>query len=262
MNERIPKVIHYCWFGNNELPLDVKGCINSWKKYCPDYKIIRWDESNFDVKMFKYTQQAYSEKKWAFVSDVARLYIIYKNGGVYLDTDVELIKPLDDLLDNECFMGFEQGNSVATGLGFGAKPNNEIIYKNLQLYINLSFYNVDGSLNLKPCPEYTTELLIKYGLKPNGKTQKFNNIKVYSVDYFCPRLLTNGGANTNSFTYSIHHYAGSWISVYDKNKQAYRVEIYTKYGKFGLKIIDGIFLFKENGFFYFIKRLFSFKWLK
>jgi len=123
----IPKIIHYCWFGNNELTQSALDCINSWKKYCPDYTIIRWDETNFDVNKYVFTKEAYEMKKWAFVSDVARLDIIYNNGGIYLDTDVELIRNIDSLLKDELFIGFENKEYVANGLGFGAVKGNEII---------------------------------------------------------------------------------------------------------------------------------------
>ena len=112
----IPKVIHYCWFGGNPLPKSAKKCIDSWKKYCPDYKIIRWDESNFDINCTPYCEKLYNEKRWAFLSDYARLKIIYENGGIYFDTDVELVKPLDDLLHNQCFMGIDTTFLVSNGL--------------------------------------------------------------------------------------------------------------------------------------------------
>ena len=123
----IPKVIHYCWFGKGEMPKLAKKCIRSWKKYCPDYEIICWNEDNFDLSQNRYMREAYEAGKWAFVSDFARLKIIYENGGIYLDTDVEIIKPIDDLTVNRGFMGFDEKGIVATGLGFGAEKGNEII---------------------------------------------------------------------------------------------------------------------------------------
>ena len=132
----IPKVIHYCWFGKGEMPKLAKKCIKSWKKYCPDYEIICHNEDNFDCFQNRYMSEAYQAKKWAFVSDYARLKIIYDNGGIYLDTDVEIIKPIDDLLRNKGFMGFDEKGIVATGLGFGAEKGNEIIGEFLKDYNN------------------------------------------------------------------------------------------------------------------------------
>ena len=132
----IPKIIHYCWFGGNEIPENDKKCIESWKKYCPDYKIIRWDESNYDYKKNSYMREAYEAKKWGFVPDYARLDIIYNYGGIYLDTDVELLKSLDEILDCEGFFGFESENLVNLGLGFGAVKGNEII-RDMMLQLSL-----------------------------------------------------------------------------------------------------------------------------
>ena len=117
----IPKKIHYCWFGGNPLPELAIKCLESWKKYCPDYEIIEWNETNFNLDSCEYVREAYQAKKWAFVSDYARLKVVYDNGGIYLDTDVELIKSLDRLLKNKSFFGTETTGVVATGLGFGAE---------------------------------------------------------------------------------------------------------------------------------------------
>ena len=120
----LPKKIHYCWFGGNELPDLAIKCIESWKKYCPDYEIIEWNETNFDLECCDFVKEAYKAKKWAFVSDYARLKVVYDNGGIYLDTDVELVKSLDILLQEKCYFGEETTGYVATGLGFGAENGN------------------------------------------------------------------------------------------------------------------------------------------
>lgn len=130
----IPKKIHYCWFGKNPLPNEVKKCIESWKLFCPDYEIIEWNEENYDVFKIDYMAEAYKAEKYAFVSDYARLDIIYNNGGIYLDTDVELIRPLDDLLHHSCYLGMELPGRVATGLGFGAVKGNNFLYENMKYY--------------------------------------------------------------------------------------------------------------------------------
>ena len=123
----IPKKIHYCWFGNNPLPESVQRCIESWKKYCPGYEIIEWNEGNYNINKIPFIEKAYKEKKYAFVSDYARLDIIYNEGGIYLDTDVELIKNIDPLLEHSCFLALESCGAVATGLGFGSIKKHSFI---------------------------------------------------------------------------------------------------------------------------------------
>lgn len=169
----IPKVIHYCWFGGGEKPDLLKACIASWKKYCPDYEIKEWNERNFDVNMFTYTKEAYEAKKWAFVSDVARLMIVYTYGGIYLDTDVELLGNIDFLLNYPMFMFFESERLLNTGLGFGAEKNNDIIKSVLFDYENKSFYKNNGKYNMMICPEINTEVITNLisELKLDGTTQ-------------------------------------------------------------------------------------------
>lgn len=221
----IPKVIHYCWFGKNELPEDAKRCIASWKKFCPDYEIIEWNETNYDVRKNKYMSDAYDEKKWAFVSDYARIDIIYNYGGIYLDTDVELLRPLDELLKDKMFCGWESRdpildekkityeNSVNLGLGFGAEKNNIALKDILDLYEKLNFINEDGSLNLMACPHYQTEILKQYGLDDTKRTyQKLKDeIIVYPESYFSPKSMTTREITLTDETYSIHHFSGTWI---------------------------------------------------
>lgn len=219
----IPKTIHYCWFGGKNKPKDVLDCISSWKKYCPDYKIIEWNEQNYDVHKNRYMSDAYKEKKWAFVSDYARIDVIYTYGGIYLDTDVEVLKSFDALLDEEMFCGFESRDplmkkygmkydeAVSFGLGFGAVKGHKVLKDLLDLYTHLNFYNSDGSLNLIACPYYQTEVLIKYGLAANQQTQRFNGGIAYSPEYFCPQSnLTNEMLHLTSNTYSIHHFSSTW----------------------------------------------------
>lgn len=212
----INKVIHYCWFGDKPLTKLAIKCINSWKKYCPDYKIIRWDESNYNIHKNKYMEQAYDNKKWGFVPDYARLDIIYNHGGIYLDTDVELIKNLDELLKYNGYAGFE-GNYVNLGLGFGAEKNNWIIKKMLNHYNNLLFENNDGGLNLTPSPKLQTEVLLNLGLNKTKKIQYIdNNFVILPKDYLCPIDIDTGKNNITSNTLSIHHYAASWTTKRNK----------------------------------------------
>ena len=214
----IPKVIHYCWFGGNPLPELAKKCIKSWKKYCPDYEIIEWNESNFDFNCCDYAKEAYQAKKWAFVSDVARMKIIYEYGGIYLDVDVEVIKPLDDLLLNDAYFGFEADKYIATGLGFGACKGNELIGLFLDDYYNRSFVKDDGSFDTTPCPQIQTSILLKFGLIQNGTKQIIKNATIFPTDFFCPLDYNTGKTTITSNTYSIHHFNASWVPLTTKLK--------------------------------------------
>lgn len=207
----IPKVIHYCWFGNNPLPFEVKKCINSWKKICPDYEIRRWDETNFDVYQNDFIKSAYGSKAWAFVSDYARLKIVYDEGGIYLDTDVELKKSLDELRKNEGFFAIQQeGHYCNTGLGFGAKKENEIVKTMLDLYDDL-IYSEENKFSIA-CPYLNTKALEKYGYSYSDDVIVIHNNLVLPPRFMDPiapgknkeYLLCND-------TVSIHHYSASWM---------------------------------------------------
>ena len=233
----IPKIIHYCWFGKGELPKLAKKCIKSWKKYCPDYEIICHNEDNFDLNQNRYLSEAYKAGKWAFVSDYVRLKVIYDNGGIYLDTDVELIKPIDDLLSNEGFMGFDEKGIVATGLGFGAEKGNEIVAEFLKDYDNISFILPDGSYDVTPCPDRNTEALKRLGMDITNTNQNFKGVTFFPDEYFCPMNYYTGKKTITKNTYSIHHYSASWTSKVTKRttriKRIIGVKMYNKiYGKF------------------------------
>ena len=208
----IPKIIHYCWFGGKEKPKSVIKMIASWRKYCPDYQIKEWNETNFDISINQYTQEAYKAKKWAFVSDVARLYAIYSEGGIYMDTDVEVVKSFDSLLENNAFAGFEGTKWIGTNI-IGAEAKNPIIAEFISLYNNTKFVKEDNSLDQTTNVERFTDLLInKYVLSLNGKLQNLNNIKIYPTDYFCPYDYINGKLLQSKNTFSIHWYSQSWIN--------------------------------------------------
>lgn len=207
----IPKIIHYCWFGGKEKPNSVIKMINSWKKYCPEYEIKEWNENNFDININQYTREAYNAKKWAFVSDVARLYALYTEGGIYMDTDVEVVRSLDSLLDHNVFIGFEGTEWIGTNM-IGAEKESLFIKEFLYLYNNDKFINNDNSLNTTTNVERITDLLKKkYGVTLNGQEQTVANIHLYPTDYFCPYDYINGRLNRTSNTYSIHWYSQSWI---------------------------------------------------
>lgn len=208
----IPKIIHYCWFGGNPLPKETERCIESWKKYCPNYDIVCWNETNYDIEKNVYVRQAYKNKKWAFLTDYVRLDVVYRYGGVYLDTDVELIRNIDNLLIHECYMGMEQIGTVATGLGFGSVAYNEFIYENMKLYEEIDYTNDKGIFNPPTCVKMTTNLLRQRGLVSENRIQKINNVVVYPPEFFCPMKMGTRKIKTTSNTYSIHHYTSSWYT--------------------------------------------------
>lgn len=208
----IPRTIHYCWFGKEKIPEQNQRWMESWKKYCPDYRIIEWNEQNYDVSKNLYMKQAYEKGKWAFVSDYARVDIIAQYGGVYLDTDVELLKNIDPLLRNEAFCGFESKHYVSFGLGFGAVKGHRIIEELREDYEKRRFVLDNGELNEIACPIYQTELLEKHGLKRNGKFQILKEITIYPEMILCPMSPYTLQIPQNlEKSYSIHHFIGSWL---------------------------------------------------
>lgn len=214
----IPKIIHYCWFGRNPLPASARKCIASWRKYLPDYEIKEWNEDNFDVNSIAYTRQAYEAKKYAFVSDYARFWILYHYGGLYFDTDVEVVADMDEIISRGAFMGIEQGASldrkpmVAPGLGLGVEAGHVFYHKMLQVYANQSFINPDGSQNNLTIVTYTTRELYAHGMKPYEDVQEVDGIWIYPADYFCPMDSTTGIITRTKRTVAIHHYDCSWMN--------------------------------------------------
>ena len=206
----IPKKIHYCWFGGNPPPKPVTKCINSWKKHCPDYEIIGWNEQKFDISTAPiYVREAYEHKKYAFVSDYVRLYAMYNYGGIYMDTDVEVVKPLDDILQNDAVFGFEECGFIATSF-MAAKENNSFIKEFMELYNNEIFVKSDGSLNTKTNVERLTPLLEGKSLKKDNSFQILDGgIAVYPKDYFSPFDNSTGVLHKTENTLAIH-----WMKLY------------------------------------------------
>lgn len=204
----IPKIIHYCWFGRNPKPKLAERCIESWKKYCPDYEIVEWNEDNFDVNMNGYTRMCYEQKKYAFLSDYARLVVVAKHGGVYFDTDVEVVKPVDSLLFNQAFYCFETSEYVASGLGFGSVPHGTTITAMLHEYDFL----LDGTQGTRGCPRLNTSALVKMGLKQNGSLQTVEDALILPSDYMNPFDPATGRMNKTANTVSIHWYSAAWLS--------------------------------------------------
>ena len=217
----IPKIIHYCWFGGNSLPDDAKKCIASWKKYFPDYEIKEWNESNFNLTCCDYIKEAYQAKKWAFVSDYARFWILYNYGGLYFDTDVEVIKPMEDLVEKGPFMGEEAGlpnsrkSECNPGLGLAAAPGLGLYKEILDYYNTQHFLNPDGSINQETVVAKVTDLLSKHGFRGDGSIESVDGIYVYPPEYFCPLNYATGEMNITSNTRSIHHYSASWHGFLD-----------------------------------------------
>lgn len=207
----IPKIIHYCWFGGKELPPLAKKCIASWKKYCPDYQIIRWDESNFDLDQIPYTRWCYDNGKWAFLSDYVRLAVVAERGGLYFDTDVELVQNPDHLLQYEAFYGFENNENVNTGQGFGAQAKHASLEAMKQPYLDLT-PDENGVFPLQACPALNTSALLPFGLKCNGKHQNVAGAEVLPMDFLNPYDSNTGRLQKTKNTISVHWYSMSWLS--------------------------------------------------
>ncbi len=207
----IPKKIHYCWFGRGEKPKLAKKCIKSWKKCCPDYEIIEWNEENFNISAYPYAKYCYDNKKWAFLSDFVRLVVVYEHGGIYFDTDVETVKSFDALLEHSAFFGFENSEHVASGLGFGAVPKHSSIKAMMDEYFALE-PDSEGSFPIIGCPILNTKALVSLGMKQNGEYQMIDDIAVLPIDYMNPYDDPTGRLNKTENTYSIHWYSKSWLS--------------------------------------------------
>lgn len=207
----IPKIIHYCWFGGNPKSGLILSCIESWKKYLPDYEIREWNEETFDVNCNTYVRQAYEAKKWAFVSDYARLHALYNYGGIYLDTDVEVLKNLDCFLDNEAFTGFEAKDSPITAV-MGTKAGNPEFKDLLDYYNDKTFIKEDGSYDITTNTTIISGILKNKGIVLNGKMQKLDSITIYPQIYFCPNNFSRIWNMPSKKSYAIHHFDQSWKS--------------------------------------------------
>lgn len=206
----IPKRIFYAWFGNDVLPIKVKDRVQQWKNMLPDYEFVEINETNFDVKRYAFAQQAYEAGEWAFVSDVARLDFVYRFGGVYLDVDVEILKPLDDLLTATSFWGLENSDAINSGLIFGGHEGNRDIFNLLNLYQDLQFNpnEIFSSITVGIITRY----FLQHGFKYKNKRQVVgvDSAVIYPTSYFAP-IHYWGGGRANSRSVTIHHYSGTWI---------------------------------------------------
>lgn len=206
----IPKIIHYCWFGGKPIPERNRKWMESWQQLCPDFEIREWNESNYDVRKEPFMAEAYDAKKWGFVSDYARLDILAKYGGFYLDTDVELLKSLDQLIAQPAFCGFEDCEHVNCGLGFGAIPQHPLLKALRDDYDGKHFLQEDGSYNMTPSPVYWTERLKNFDLRLDGTFQQLDGINIYPPTAFAPKSYASGQMLESEDTISIHHFDASW----------------------------------------------------
>ena len=215
----IPQIIHYCWFGGKPLPESARIYIESWKKYCPDYEIKEWNESNFDLNCNAYVHEAYEAQKWAFITDYVRLYAMVTEGGIYMDTDVEVTKPLDEFLHLRAFSGFEDEENIPTGI-MACEKGFALFEELLHDYDNRHFRMEDGSYDVTTNVTAITELCKMHGFMPNNQKQSIDGFTVFPKDWFCPKDHRSGRIVLTENTHTIHHFAGSWHDQYTRRIKA------------------------------------------
>lgn len=237
--DKIPKKFHYFWFGNGKKPDSVIRCIESWKKHCPDFEIIEWNETNYDIHKHPFMEKAYQEKKWAFVSDYARLDVLYEHGGIYLDTDVEVIKDFTPLIEHQAYIGFERLDLVNDGQGFGGAPGFPLFKEMLDCYNDLDEY-IES-------PKLRTKVLLAHGLRQDGSRQNVAGMEIYPIDYFCPKSFATGRIHKTKNTYSIHHFDGSWHGKNGK-KYIYLMRFFNRLlgEKKGKRVFEELMEFKDK----------------
>lgn len=246
---KIPKTIHYFWFGKKPIPDKVKECILSWRKFCPDYEIKKWDENNFKIDSAPlYVQEAYKARKWAFVSDYARLYVLNEYGGVYLDTDVKLIKSLDTIVENGPFLACEGLHPIKVnpGLGMATYSNNELISDILKEYKKEKFILGNNQYNKETIVTRFTNRLIRGGLQEINKVQNIDSFNIYPIEYFCPLNFDTGQLKITTNTVGIHLYLGSWLTDQDKHDQLIRRKMVNFFGKKLGIIISDMYIKPKN----------------
>ena len=249
----IPKIIHYCWFGRNPKPELANRCISSWNKFCPDFELQEWNEDNFDITTAPlYVRQAYEAKKWAFVSDYVRLYALIQHGGIYMDTDVELVAPLDAFLKHSAFSGFEDSTHVPTGI-MACEKDFPLFLEFLRYYDNAAFILPDGTLNTTTNVTTITNICRKKGFIPDNKLQTIDGFTLYPKDIFCPLDYESGQLMKTANTVSIHWFSGSWQAP-EQIKAHKQIQILSKV--FGRRLAEHIFgissCIKNEGLFLYI----------
>lgn len=237
----IPKIIHYCWFGGNPLPPLALKCIASWKKYLPAYEIKEWNESNFNLDQYRFAKEALEHKKYAFISDVCRLHALKEEGGIYLDTDVEVLRSLDVFLDKNAFSGFENDNFVPTGI-MASEKGSVWATEMLAYYNNRSFVKENGALDTISNTYIITQLMKKKGFKMNNTFQEIEGyVTFYPNDYFCPKSYKTGNIELTENSYCIHHFAKSWIPFRKKWQNILKMKVMRLFGAKNVqKLIDAL----------------------
>lgn len=232
----IPKKIHYCWFSKKPIPKFLQNCIDSWKEKCPDYEIVCWNEDNYDVEKYLYTKEAYKNQKYGFVSDMARLDIIYENGGIYLDTDVTVIKNLDELLYQEAFIGVEKWGNINSGGGFGAIPHHPMVKKMLTDRIKIFSKFERGRFETETNGFYETSSFLEFGMRPDNSKQLVNGVTVYPYEVFHPYDYVSCNTIIRENTFTIHHFYGGWM---DEDSYNYRNITQKEYNKIKNRVRKG-----------------------
>lgn len=245
----IPKVIHYCWFGRQPLPISVKDCIQSWEKYLPEYEIIEWNEDNFDLGINSFAKEAYDSQKYAFVTDYVRLHVLYHFGGIYMDTDVEILRSVNQFLVHPAFSGFENENYIPTAI-MGSHKKNKWIEILLNYYENRKFILDDGKFDTTTNVKIISNLSMKnFDVKMNNTFQNVEGVFVlYPKDFFCPKSYKTGKINLTENTHAIHHFSGSWLDSESIKKRKHNHQIGRIFGeRIGNLIINVRDIYKKEG---------------
>lgn len=213
----IPKTIHYCWFGGGGKPQKALACIASWQRFCPEFELREWNEQNISLADCpQYVRDAYAAKKYAYVTDYVRLQVLHQCGGFYMDTDVELVKPLDPLCADRAVIGFENDSFVNSGQMLASEAGLPVLEEMMERYNHVNFYREDGSMFLLGCPHVNTDALVAHGLVKNGREQTAAGVHVYPADWFNPLDSATGELRKTENTVSIHWYSMSWISPWKR----------------------------------------------
>jgi len=240
----IPKIIHYCWLSNDPIPEILQRYMKTWKEKLSSYEFILWDFKRFDINISNWVKQAFEAKKYAFAADFIRLYAVYNFGGIYLDMDIEVLKPFDDLLDHKYMFAYEDNKALAIEAGcFGAEKDSSILKKCLEYYDKREFIKPDGNYDILPLPQILQEVINKNQI----------DIHFYSSDFFTAKCFNTGVVNVTNNTYCIHNFAGSWLSESEKKNHENKQKIYAFFGDnmFSRNIIRIMCMprkIKKNGF--------------
>ncbi|WP_332023327.1 glycosyltransferase family 32 protein [Kaistella sp.] len=236
----IPKIIHYCWFGGNPLPKLAEDCIASWKKYLPDYEIKEWNENNFPIEQYPFAKEALANRKFAFVSDVSRLHALKFEGGIYMDTDVEVLHSLDRFLHHAAFSGFENDDFVPTGI-MASRPGGDWVSDLLSYYDGKSLFNEKGEIENISNTFIITKMMIEKGFRMNNQYQEIRDyVAFYPNDYFCPKSYKTGNIELTENSYCIHHFAKSWIPLKKKWRNEFKMKMMNIFGSKNIQYIIDI----------------------